>query len=200
MAILKFSNKVLVVTFLSKETIQKQKNMDFFSKFAFCPACGSSLFEKKNEKSKRCASCGFVFYMNPSAAVAAFIVNEKQELLVCRRKKEPAKGTLDLPGGFVDNNETAEEALKREISEELQSEAKNVRYLFSLPNEYEYCDLLVPTLDLFFSCKLPDETSLVPSDDVEESFFVPFSEIRPELFGLKSVKKAIERFLQHPIG
>jgi len=174
--------------------------MDFFSKFAFCPACGSHFFEKNNEKSKRCASCGFVFYMNPSAAVAAFIVNEKQELLVCRRKKEPAKGTLDLPGGFVDNNETAEEALKREISEELQSEVENAGYLFSLPNEYEYCDLLVPTLDLFFSCKLTNETSLVPSDDVEECFFVPLSEIQPELFGLKSVKRAIEKFLQYPIG
>ena len=47
--------------------------------------------------------------MNPSAANAAFIVNEREELLVVIRKKEPAKGTYDLPGGFADEEETAEE-------------------------------------------------------------------------------------------
>ena len=38
-------------------------------------------------------------------------LNEKKELLVCRRAKEPAKGTLDLPGGFIDMNETGEEGV-----------------------------------------------------------------------------------------
>ena len=41
----------------------------------------------------------FVYYFNPSSATVALILNERDELLVCRRAKEPAKGTLDLPGG-----------------------------------------------------------------------------------------------------
>ena len=73
--------------------------------FLYCPKCGSSHFEINNEKSKKCADCGFVYYFNPSAATVALILNEKNELLVCRRAKEPAKGTLDLPGGFIDMNE-----------------------------------------------------------------------------------------------
>ena len=42
----------------------------------------------------------FVYYFNPSSAVACFIRNSKGELLLVRRAKEPAKGTLDLPGAL----------------------------------------------------------------------------------------------------
>ena len=76
--------------------------------FRYCPKCGSELFEVHNIKSKHCSNCGFTYYQNPSSATAAFILNSKGELLVVRRAKDPAKGTLDLPGGFVDNGETGE--------------------------------------------------------------------------------------------
>ena len=88
------------------------------SKFKFCPICGSTHFEINNFKSKKCGSCGFTYYANPSSATVAFIMNEKDELLVVRRKNEPAKGTLDLPGGFVDMEETGEEGVMREVMEE----------------------------------------------------------------------------------
>ena len=84
------------------------------AQFLYCPECGSPHFEVNNEKSKKCTDCGFVYYFNPSSATVALILNEKKELLVCRRAKEPAKGTLDLPGGFIDMNETGEEGVGRE--------------------------------------------------------------------------------------
>ena len=64
--------------------------MHFSKLFQYCPKCGSQLFVQNNEKSKHCQSCDFVMYVNASAAVAAFIVNEQNELLVCRWAKEPA--------------------------------------------------------------------------------------------------------------
>jgi ADP-ribose pyrophosphatase YjhB (NUDIX family) len=136
--------------------------------------------------------------MNASAAVAAFIVNKAGDLLVCRRGKEPEKGTLDLPGGFVDDNESAEQAVIREIGEELQAKVTESRYLFSLPNRYKYSGLMIPTLDMFFACKLEDITNLKPSDDVADCFFVPLNELKPELFGLESIKKAVGMFLRTP--
>ena len=172
--------------------------MHFSLLFTHCPACGSARFIQNNEKSKRCESCGFVFYMNASAAVAAFIVNKAGDLLVCRRGKEPEKGTLDLPGGFVDDNESAEQAVIREIGEELQAKVTESRYLFSLPNRYKYSGLMIPTLDMFFACKLEDITNLKPSDDVADCFFVPLNELKPELFGLESIKKAVGMFLRTP--
>ena len=144
--------------------------MHFSTLFTHCPACGSAKFVQNNEKSKRCENCGFVYYINASAAVAAFIVNASGELLVCKRGKEPEKGTYDLPGGFVDGNESAEEAMSREIQEELNAKVVDAKYLYSLPNKYEYCGMTVPTLDMFFECRLEDTTNLVPSDDVVASY------------------------------
>ena len=171
--------------------------MHFSTLFTHCPACGSGKFVVNNIKSKRCESCDFVFYMNASAAAAAFILNEKGELLVCKRGKEPAKGTLDLPGGFIDNDETAEEAIAREIAEELNAKVTRASYLFSLPNQYLYSGLTVPTLDMFFACKLESTENLIPADDVEDCFFVPVGDLNPELFGLNSIRKAVGMFIKN---
>ena len=70
--------------------------------FKFCPVCGQPTFVIHNEKANECTHCGFVYYFNPSSAVACFIRSEAGELLLVRRAKDPGKGTLDLPGGFVD--------------------------------------------------------------------------------------------------
>lgn len=73
------------------------------SQFKYCPKCGSEHFEIHNEKSKFCKDCGFVYYFNSSSATVALILNERNELLVCRRAKEPAKGHWTLPGGFIEH-------------------------------------------------------------------------------------------------
>ena len=92
--------------------------MHILEKFGFCPVCGSAHFKPVSEKSMLCENCGFEYFVNPSAATVAFILNSKGELLVERRKREPAKGTLDLPGGFADMDETAEQGVAREVLEE----------------------------------------------------------------------------------
>ena len=55
-------------------------------------------------------------------------------------------GTLDLPGGFVDNNENAEQGMVREILEEtgLTIDSADVTYLFSIPNVYHYSGMEHP--------------------------------------------------------
>jgi ADP-ribose pyrophosphatase YjhB (NUDIX family) len=169
--------------------------MHFSALFTHCPVCGSERFVQHNVKSKHCEDCGFVYYVNPSAAVASFIVNAKGDLLVCKRGKEPVKGTLDLPGGFVDEHETAEEAIRREINEELQAKVFSARFLFTLPNEYEYGGMTIPTLDIFYECSLESNENLKPSDDVADCFFVPVKELNPELFGLNSIRKAVGMFI-----
>ena len=161
----------------------------------FCPECGSPHFEVNNEKSKKCTDCGFVYYFNPSAATVALILNEKNELLVCRRAKEPAKGTLDLPGGFIDMNETGEEGVSREVLEETELKVDKAVYQFSLPNIYIYSGFPVHTLDMFFLCTVKDMSHFSAMDDVANAFFLPLSEIRPEDFGLDSIRRGVVQFL-----
>ncbi|OCW94123.1 DNA mismatch repair protein MutT [Macellibacteroides sp. HH-ZS] len=162
--------------------------------FKYCPKCGSDEFAVNNEKSKRCSSCGFVYYFNPSAAVACFIRNEVGELLVVRRAKDPAKGTLDLPGGFVDLHESAEEAVCREVKEETGLDVKSSRYLFSIPNIYLYSGFEVHTEDLFFECYATTFDGLIAADDASEIVVLKLQEVDASLFGLTSVKEGVVRY------
>lgn len=165
-----------------------------FASFKYCPRCGGR-FHVNNEKSSKCDSCGFVYYFNPSAATVAVIINDKNELLVCRRAKEPAKGTLDLLGGFCDMFESAEEGVAREVLEEIGSKVAHAEYLFSLPNTYLYSGFLVHTIDSFFRCELDCYDTISAHDDVAECLWIPLHEINPSEFGLNSVREGVTRYL-----
>ncbi len=165
-------------------------------KFKFCPVCGSAHWEINNFKSKHCSDCGFTYYANVSAAVACFIQNKDGELLVCRRAHDPAKNTLDLPGGFVDMEESAEEALVREIKEELNLDLTDIRFFQTIPNLYEYSGMVIHTLDMLFTARVVDLAPLRAADDVKEAFFMKLNTISPADFGLDSIKKGIIAFLK----
>lgn len=164
--------------------------------FKYCPKCGGK-FVVNNFKSKKCEECGFVYYFNPSSATVALILNERNELLVSVRAKEPAKGTLDLPGGFVDMDETAEQGVIREVMEETSLEVESLKYLFSLPNLYVYSGFEVHTLDMFFVCKVKDTGCLRADDDVASLKFVPLAEIDVNSFGLKSIREGLSCILKN---
>ena len=164
-------------------------------KFKYCPVCGADNFTENDDKSKKCHKCGFRYYLNAVLAVAGFIVDDNNRLLLCRRAKEPLKGTLDLPGGFVDIGETAEDAIRREVKEELNLHTDSIRYLFSIPNEYLYSGFNVRTLDMFFMIKISDLSTLTAKDDVAQAMFIPFDQININSIGLKSIKIAVEKFL-----
>ncbi|MCL1934396.1 MAG: NUDIX domain-containing protein [Candidatus Azobacteroides sp.] len=166
--------------------------------FRYCPLCGSEHFIENNFKSKKCERCGFVYYFNSAAATAIFITNNAGELLVVRRAKEPAKGSLDLPGGFVDLDETAEEAIIREVKEETGLQISTPLYLFSLPNIYRYSGFDVHTIDMFFRYSVNTFSGLQAGDDAESLFFLKKNEIQPEMFGLNSIRRAVEiRLTEH---
>ncbi|MFV0328786.1 MAG: NUDIX hydrolase [Dysgonomonas sp.] len=162
------------------------------AQFKFCPKCGSEHFVENNFKSKKCENCGFVYYFNSSSSTIALIINEDKELLVATRAHEPSKGTLDLPGGFVDLDETGEEAVIREVKEETHLDVLDVRYLFSIPNRYVYSGFEVHTLDLVYLCKVENTQNLQAEDDVAKLQFIKINELNPDLFGLLSVKEVIK--------
>lgn len=165
-------------------------------KFKYCPICGSSHFEIKNEKSKLCSNCGFSYYMNPSSATVALIFNEKKELLVVKRGKEPAKGTLDLPGGFVDMHETGEEGIVREVREETGLIVAQAKYIFSIPNIYLYSGIEIHTLDMFFECQVNDVSEIKAMDDAAEYQWIAIKDIHTEQFGLRSIRAGLLKYIK----
>lgn len=165
-------------------------------KFHYCPICGSNRFVENNVKSKHCEACGFVYYFNPSSSTVAVIVNEKDELLAVRRAKEPAKGTLDLPGGFCDCHETAEEGVVREVNEETGLCVDSLQFLFSIPNIYPYGGLDIHTIDLFFLCHVKDTAGATAMDDAGEILWLKWKDVKPEDFGLRSISLGVNQLLK----
>lgn len=167
--------------------------MHLLDTFKHCPKCGSDTFAENDFKSKRCGNCGFVYYLNPSAANVAVITDGKGNILVATRSKEPAKGTLDLPGGFCDCHESAEEGVIREVLEETGLKVTATRYLFSIPNIYSYSGMEIHTMDLFFECRTADNTILRAADDVQELQWMAIETLDSSLFGLRSIREGVER-------
>ena len=95
-------------------------------------------------------------------------------------------------------NETGEEGVGREVWEETGLKVEKATYQFSLPNIYIYSGFPVHTLDMFFLCTVKDMSHFSAMDDVANAFFLPLSEIRPEDFGLDSIRRGLVQFLaQH---
>ncbi len=127
------------------------------NKFKLCPECGSTKIEWRDGKKWLCPDCGFDLYCNVAAAVGIVLYDDEYNILFEVRAKEPRKGFLCLPGGFVDPDESAEDAVVRECHEELDAEVHGSKFLCSFPNTYEYKNIEYKTCDIFFAAKLPAE-------------------------------------------
>jgi NAD+ diphosphatase len=159
--------------------------------FRYCPKCGSPGFTANTEKSLMCSSCGFVYFINMNAAVAAIIRNEKKEVLFTIRKHDPAIGMLDLPGGFVDPGETAEKAIAREIKEELNLKINKMEFVGTFTNKYFYEEIEYQTLDLVFNCSVESFQNILVSDDVSGYIFRDPKTVKSEEIGLESIREIV---------
>jgi NAD+ diphosphatase len=163
--------------------------------FRYCPRCGSEGFKPESVKSLKCEKCGFHFFINPVAAVTALIFGTDGKLLLTRRKHAPAKGMLDLPGGFVDQGEKAEDALVREIKEELNLTIEHYNFYGTFPNEYLFEGIIYFTLDIVFICQVSNMLTLQSADDVLSCEFISPERINPEDLGLNSAKEIIRSYI-----
>lgn len=166
--------------------------------FRFCPRCGEAGLEHIHGRAIHCPACDLSYYHNVASAVACFVLDHEDHFLLVRRARDPAKGTLDLPGGFVDPEETVEEAVARELREETGLVPETMRLCFSLPNIYPYSGIDVYTADLFYLVRVASFDGAEAMDDAGELLVRPLAELRPEVFGLRSVREGVEKLLANP--
>lgn len=81
-----------------------------------CSYCGSR-FPEAEPWPRQCKSCHHTSYLNPLPVVVVMLPIENG-LIVIRRNIEPRKGTLNLPGGYLDLDETWQQGARRELCEE----------------------------------------------------------------------------------
>lgn len=87
----------------------------------YCPWCGSPLGKKTIEEKERAAclngSCGYVFWDNPLTVVAAIV--EHEGFVVLTRSRGWPENMFGLVTGFLESGESPEDAVVREVREEL---------------------------------------------------------------------------------
>jgi len=156
--------------------------------FKFCPFCTSLLKIKREGRIQRkyCPECGFVQYLNPAPAVAV-IIEEKGKVLLVKRKFDPWKGLWQCPAGFIEWDETPEEAAIRETKEEAGVKVKltgifDVRLITEDPRE----NIVI----IFFKGKII-QGEPKPGDDAQEVVWFPLSNL-PK-FGSRQHKIVLEK-------
>jgi len=164
--------------------------------FRFCPSCGGPGIDWSG-RFWRCGGCGFEYFHNVAAA-AGLILNSGGSCLFLRRAKEPRRGCLALPGGFVDPGESAEQALLRECREELGWAPKDIRFLASFPNRYGFQKVEYWTCDLFFIADLGKKEAARPSPDTDEATgleWIEFGSLPWESIAFESTRQALRQYL-----
>lgn len=120
-------------------------------------------------------------------------------MLWLQRAKDPGKGRLGLAGGFVDVGETAEQALARELDEEVGLTIRTWRFVCSVPNDYEYAEVRYPVCDLFFEVQV-QASEVVRAEEGEVAgwrWLLP-EEVDPGQIAFNSVRAAFQQWRSAP--
>jgi NAD+ diphosphatase len=168
--------------------------MKKYSHFKFCPSCASPKIRVHMKNAMKCGACGYVYFHNTAAAVAG-IIEIRGKILLIKRAYEPKAGFYDLPGGFVDYNESIDAALNREVREECNLDITDLRYFGSFGNTYRYCSVDYFTADTFFLCRPVDFKKLRISKEASEVVLADIKRFDFKKVAFDSIKKALKKYI-----
>jgi len=129
-------------------------------------------------------------YFNPAVAVAVFIQRADGRILLIRRAKDPGAGLLAPPGGFIDIGERAEDAVHREVLEEVGLRVTRLQFLSSHPNEYLFGGVTYPVLDLFFTATAMETEASCDPEEVRAVEWHPANRLRSDALAFPSMRAA----------
>lgn len=120
----------------------------WYLRTSYCGRCGEKAEHDKKERAMRCPKCNQIYYpmIAPSVIVG---VTDGDRLLVTKYAPSHLPGKhYALVAGYIETGETPEEAVKREVMEEVGLKVRNLRYYKSQPWPFSgslllgyYCDL-----------------------------------------------------------
>lgn len=166
--------------------------------YRYCPICGASRSSYAPPRPFQCESCLHTSYFGPVAAVGGILTNESGQVLLIIRARDPGRGLLGMPGGFVDPGEPAEEALRREVFEEVGLQINSPRFLVTAPNRYIYNGVEHPVLDLFFHARIDSTQSVAPeATEVTDWFWTELNDSVLDRLAFDSNRLALLHYRDH---
>lgn len=160
--------------------------------YKYCSICGAKLKQDKRGH-LGCTRCPFVNYQNPRPTATALVLY-RNRLLLTKRAWPPYQGWWDLPGGFIDKNETPAQALVRELREETGLRIVLKKFFGIYPGTYPSKFEPFAVLSIVYLAASPSE-KLLACDDVAESRWFTKREM-PGKIAFDSNQKIIKDFLK----
>lgn len=148
--------------------------------------------EEHGNQVQVCMVCHHTLFINQRLTASAVVVRDGK-LLVARRAIDPFKGAMDLPGGFIEANETARNGMLRELAEEMHTEGKILQIFDVLgPDPYPYEGAVHYNADTIYQVDI-GTAAPQPDDDVAELIWIPIRELKPAEFAFPSHQQFIAK-------
>lgn len=133
--------------------------VDWARTHKFCGRCGEPTGPNPNDRSMTCSSCGLSAYPRLAPAIITLVTRDDEALLACGVNfRGPTYSAL---AGFVEAGETLEQAVAREVREEVSIEIENVRYVASQPWPFPHSLMLGFEADYHSGDIVCDPTEIV---------------------------------------
>ncbi len=154
----------------------------------FCGRCGVPTVHDGKERMMRCPVCGNMIF--PKIAPAAIIGLTHGDKLMLSKYANRNYTRYGLLAGFIEIGETAEEAVAREVMEEVGLPVKNIRYYKSQPWG------IAGNLSVGYFCDLDGDNDTVTLDETELSSaeWFPRDAIPAEDDGISLTREMIRLF------
>jgi len=127
----------------------------------FCGKCGTAMKDRETELAKICPNCDFISFPRLSPVVIMSVIRD-DKILLARSPRFPKKMYSTL-AGFVEPGETLEEAVKREVKEEVNITVNNIKYITSQPWPFPH------SLMIGFSAEYSAGTIQIDGKEIEEA-------------------------------
>ncbi len=103
----------------------------WYESHRFCSKCGKPMIRSLKERMLYCESCGFQTY--PTISPCVIVAVHDGERLLMTKYSGRAYTNYALIAGFVEVGESLEQAVRREVMEEVGLRVKNIKYYKSQP-------------------------------------------------------------------
>jgi NAD+ diphosphatase len=125
----------------------------------FCGACATPTIRSTSERVRRCPACGQSNYPRIAPAMMC-LVTKGAEILLARNANFPP-GRYSALAGFVEAGESVEDAVHREVFEEVGIEVTNLRYFASQFWPFPHSLMIAFTAEYASGELRPNETEIV---------------------------------------
>ena len=170
--------------------------------FRYCPRCATELEMRDSAPPDpprpTCPNCDWVQYVNPTPTVQAWI-DDDGRFHALERNQEPLKGRWNLPGGFVEPDESGPEAIMREVREETGLEIEVVENIGIFSSTYGEGEDEKPILDIAYLCRRTGGVLEISDESGEHGTFtldrVPRARVRGRAQGTRGPARRSRRSL-----